>query len=103
MISPTQEQLAYVLWAGGFGDDAERNWYMADWLLQSEVWEQLVKDAGELKEGPALEQDKATALRDRWVRRLAETLYDLSYRLTVPSDNQDVNWRAAEALWAALG
>lgn len=100
---PTREQIAYILWLGGFGEDPDRNWYMADFLVNNEGFHQLVEEAQTLKSDSNSDTAGATRQREGWIRKCAELLYDISYRLALPSDAPDINWRAGETFWAALG
>lgn len=100
---PTREQIAYILWLGGFGEDPDRNWYMADFLVNNEGFHQLVEEAQTLKTDSNSDTAGATRQREGWIRKCAELLYDISYRLALPSDAPDINWRAGETFWAALG
>jgi hypothetical protein len=100
MSLPTQDEIAYTLWLGGFGDDSARNWYMAGWLLHSEQFTTLVDDAGRRK---SESKTPEAAADESWLRSMAELLFDLSYRLYVPSPESATNWSTAEALWKDIG
>lgn len=103
MTVPTQDQIAYLLWHGGFGDEPVRNWYMAGHLHQNPTFLALVEEAQVLKDSPEKDPIEAACQREGWVRRFAELLYDSSYRLTIPSVESTVNWHTAETFWDALG
>jgi hypothetical protein len=102
MEMPTREQIAYILWLGGFGEDPDRNWFMSDLLVDNKEFHKLVEEASAIKEATG-DPAEAIRLRDGWIRKCAELLYDISYRLALPSDAPDINWRASETFWAALG
>ncbi len=103
MNTPTQEQAAYILWLGGFGDDSDRNWYMAGYLIEDPRFDELLAQADTLKGARIADPDQVYLKKEGWLRKFAEMLYDTSYRLAQPSDQPEVNWHAALTFWAALG
>lgn len=93
--------LAQTLYEGGFGEDADRNWYMACLLLERPDFLDMCKEAHTLH----LAGSRSWSAKQPYmtfVRNLAQAVYDSSFELTEPSTDPDRNWHTAQHLYYAL-